>query len=283
MGNTGPINGQRRMRFEYPDDFTAAWTPELPEFACVANSVSLLMPHVEPMFVRAIRHGADELRRVGGLSEELSADTAAYLRQEASHLAQHRRFNDLLITEVPSLRRVDRAIAWTVRHLERRWGRGTHGVTTLAGLVAGGEAVAYAIARWTEPRMGTLLRGADPTAAQLYLWHLAEEVEHKSVAYDVFIALGGKKRTYLLGLLTLLTILGVFVVTGTTLMLAKQRRLWRPVAWWRLTSWALSFLFEAVPDMISTAVGRHHPDDLCDPAWFGLYLQGIDHDAETAA
>ena len=277
------INAKRRMRFEYPDNFAVAWTPELPEFACAANSVSMLMPHVEPMFVRAIRQGAAELRRRNDLSDELAIETTAYLRQEAGHHAQHRRFNDLLVTDVPLLGRIDRAIAFTVRHLERRWGRGRHGVTTLAGLVAGGEAVAYAIARWTEPRIGTLLRGADPDAAQLYLWHLAEEVEHKSVAFDVFTALGGKRRTYLLGLLTLLTVLSVFVVMGTTLMLAKQRRLWNPVAWWRLTCWALSFLFEAVPEMIATAIGRHHPSDLCDPAWFALYLQGIDLDAASAA
>jgi uncharacterized protein len=36
-----------------------------------------------------------------------------------------------------------------------------------------------------------MLEGADETMAALWRWHAAEENEHKSVAYDVYLAAGG--------------------------------------------------------------------------------------------
>jgi predicted metal-dependent hydrolase len=36
-----------------------------------------------------------------------------------------------------------------------------------------------------------ILEGADPTMAALWRWHSAEENEHKAVAYDVYLAVGG--------------------------------------------------------------------------------------------
>ena len=36
--------------------------------------------------------------------------------------------------------------------------------------------------------------GADPVMADLWHWHAVEETEHKSVAYDVFLAIGGDRK-----------------------------------------------------------------------------------------
>ena len=35
---------------------------------------------------------------------------------------------------------------------------------------------------------------ADPVMADLWNWHAIEETEHKSVAYDVFLAIGGERK-----------------------------------------------------------------------------------------
>ena len=48
---------QRRLPHRVPDfafdaETPPIWTPLHPELACIANAVSLMMPHVEPLIVR---------------------------------------------------------------------------------------------------------------------------------------------------------------------------------------------------------------------------------------
>lgn len=43
-------------------------------------------------------------------------------------------------------------------------------------------------------RNSAWMGGADPVMADLWQWHAVEETEHKSVAYDVFLACGGDRK-----------------------------------------------------------------------------------------
>jgi predicted metal-dependent hydrolase len=226
----------------------------MPEVACAATAVSLLMPHVEPYVVRSVRRGLGDVA-----DPRLRQRTSAYLRQEAAHHAQHRRFNDAVCRGSGALSRLDGWMARTYRFLERR------GPAFGLAYAAGFEAVAFTAARWADRRHDELFGGADPVAAELFLWHLAEEVEHKDVAHEVFLAAGGTRRRYLLGALVSLVLLGWFTFLGTLLFLARERRIWSPVAWIRLTRWSVGFAFEVLPALVVTASPGHHPDHLADP------------------
>ncbi|HEY4378487.1 MAG TPA: metal-dependent hydrolase [Acidimicrobiales bacterium] len=257
----------RRLRFAYPDDFRAAWHPQKPELACAANAVSLLMPYAEPYLVRTVRSVLPQL------DPNLCEEATGYVRQEASHHAQHRRFNDLVAREWAWVPRFERAIERVFGWLERR--------STAFGLAfaAGFECVAYNGARWTDRHLTELFHGADPEPATLFLWHLAEEVEHKTVAFDVQRAVGGKRSTYVLGLLTALAVLAAFTVAGTLRGMASAGRLFSPVAHARLAKWAIGFWFLLAPPMIASAFAGHHPSQLADPTVLPQWLRG--YDAET--
>jgi hypothetical protein len=146
---------------------------------------------------------------------------------------------------------------------------------------AGSEAIAYALARWTEPRMSELFDDADPVARDLFWWHLAEEVEHKSVAYDVFKALDGSKLRYTRAMVTSLVLLGLFTGLATLTMLVTSRRIFHPIAWFRLTKWALSMVWVVFPDLAASALPRHHPSDFTDPVYLCAWLKSFD--ADTAS
>ena len=61
----------------------------------------------------------------------------------------------------------------------------------------------------------------DPTA-ELFQWHLAEEVEHKWVALDVYAAVDGSKLRYTLAAATTFTILAWFtILTVLTLLVGR--------------------------------------------------------------
>jgi len=256
----------RRVRFEYSEDFNPQWHPLLPELACVANSVSMMMPHAEPYVAKSVR----------ATIEHLDADTAdearRFVAEELQHHVEHRRFNRAVLAEQPSLDRLDRLMAWTFDKLA------TRSLAFNTGFAAGFETIAYAVARWVEGRLGELFDGADDEAASLFLWHLAEEIGHKSVAFDAFHQFSGRRRTYVAAMVTAMVVLGCFVTAGTVQMLWCQGRFFRPIAHWRMLKWTMSFVFEMLPAMVVSALPGHHPSDLVDPAFYEQWLAHFDAD-----
>jgi hypothetical protein len=266
----------RRVRFQWPDDLDPVWTPRLPELSIAANAVSLLMPHAEPYVVASVRAAVDGSAPDGlaHTDPDLAADAHAYVAQEAQHHAQHRKFNDLLVTAYPKLGRLDRAIAWTFRALRRR------SLKFGLAFAAGFETVAFVSARWVD-RNQRLLRGAEPTAATLFLWHLSEEVEHKEVAFDVYEASGGGRIRYAFATAVAGVVLAAAAFAGTVTMLAAERRLFSPLAHLRLAMWSLSFVFAALPVMVVSALPGHHPRDLVDPAGLEHWLDNLDPESAS--
>ncbi|MGI9602180.1 MAG: metal-dependent hydrolase [Acidimicrobiales bacterium] len=260
----------RRVDFSYPDDFDPRWHPRLPEFSCGANAVSLLMPHVEPFVARVVRDG---LEAAG--PEQLETGTA-YVRQETQHHRQHRRFNQILLEHYRGLTPIDRAMGWACRTLDR-WTSPAMGLAFAAGF----ETVAYSSARWVAGRRTELLGGADPAAASLFLWHLAEEVEHKSVAHDVWRAGDGHRWRLMVGTLLAMVLLAVSTVAATLVMLVNERRILHPLAHLRLARWTFGLTFTVLPDVAVALSPRHHPDDFVDPSWYKTWLAEFDAESGT--
>jgi predicted metal-dependent hydrolase len=260
----------RAVAFEFPEDLALAWHPSMPELACAANSISLLMPYVEPYLVRSIRAALPEL------DEPLRTQTKAYVKQELAHHVQHRRFNDVLAAQCPSIRRLEswmrRAYGWLGRRRSRRFN---------VAFAAGSETIAFGIARWVDANVSVLFDGADPDAANLYLWHLAEEVEHKTAAFDVFEATDGSRLRYAAASAVSMTLLIAFSFAGSLLMLRATKRLRYPVAWFRMARWSLSLAFGLLPMVAVSCLPGQHPGRLSDPVYLTQWLRGLD--AEAAA
>ena len=256
----------RSVAFEFPDDMAVLWHPRFPEFACAANGVSLLMPYAEPQVIRAIREAAASVD-----DDDLADRGEGYLFQERRHHRQHRRFNDLLVAQVPSLARIerwmDRTYRWLGEHRSLRFN---------VAFAAGFETTAFATARWAERHSGRLFTGADPVVATLFLWHLAEEVEHKTVAYDVFEAIDGSRLRYAWATSVSAMLLVWFTFLSTVAMLTSTWRIWRPVTHLRLLWWSLSLAFEVLPTMAASAMPGHSPADLRDPDWMLAWLARVD-------
>lgn len=255
----------RRVAFEFPDDLDPAWTPRYPECAMAANSVSLLMPFVEPYVVRSVGAVRDQL------DQPLHDVADDFCRQELQHQRQHRRFNAAVTRDSAALRRIERGAKATYGWLSRRGSSSFH-----LAFAAGSETIAFAIARWTESHFRVLFDDADEVVSTLFLWHLAEEVEHKTVAFDVYRAVGGSRLKYLAAALLSAVLLGVFTIAGTTVMAVRARRAWLPVTWFRLTKWSITLTFEILADVFASAMPRHHPSDFTDPVLLSSWLRYFD-------
>ena len=255
----------RKVRFEYPADLEVRWSNRRPEFACVANAASLLMPFVEPYVVKSVRAALDDL------SPELAVRTEGYLKQELQHHVQHRRFNDLVVASYPRMRRFEGWMRRTFNWLGRTRSRNFN-----LAFAAGFETVAYSSARWTDEHLDELFEGADPVPATLLLWHLAEEVEHKTVAFDVYDEAGGGRWMYGAGMVASFLLLAWFTLVGTCMMLFADHRFFRPVTHFRLIKWSFSLVFEIVPNMLASAMPGHHPSEFIDPPFLTAWLRQYD-------
>ena len=257
----------RRVSGSLPSAQTTTWTPLLPEFSAVANGLSLLMPSLEPYVLKAVRRGADD-DRVGPELRFLATD---FVAQELAHHQQHRAFNDEILLQVPSLRHLERAQRKLFGSLD------TH-TSVHSGLAyaAGAEAVAFFTARWVERRRHRLLAGAEGDAANLFVWHLAEEVEHKNVAFDVYQANGGGRLRYLVGIISALIVMALSIVAASTVLIVRERLWWHPMTHLRLIGWTLSFVFEVFPMLGLCLMKDHHPSHWSNPEWLGQWLAEYD-------
>lgn len=253
----------RRVAFEYPDDFDPMWAPHLPEFAAAANAISLGMPYAEPLFIRAMRSTFDQI------DDDLRARAESYIRQETGHHTQHKRFNDLVSARYPGTLRVQR---WMAANSAWVWRRSPRFRVAYA---AAGETISYGVARWTEAHLGELMDRADPVPATLFLWHLAEEIEHKANTYDVFEATDGSRLRYAWAAVVGFLTIAAFTAVGALVQLRAERRLRSPLTWFRLAKLAVSLAFVLVPTLVISALPGHHPRDFTDPIylpqWLGQY------------
>ncbi len=259
----------RRVRFEYPDDFDPMWAPHLPEFAAAANGISLGMPYAEPRFIEAVESTFDRL------DPELRERTEAYVRQETGHFTQHAKLNELVVARYPGLRRVERLLAWNDRWVGRRSDR------FRVAYAASGETISYGVARWTEARLGKLMDRADPVAATLYCWHLAEEIEHKSSTFDVFEATDGSRLRYAWTAWIGFTTIVSFAFLAALVQLHGEKRLHKPTCWFRLFTLGVSMAFEVMPTLAVSAMPSHHPDDFVDPTYLPRWLGQYDPETGT--
>jgi predicted metal-dependent hydrolase len=218
------------------------------------------MPFMEPYFVRSVAAALPVLEG------ELALRTRAYLAQESEHQYQHRLFNQILVGRYRRLAAVEGWADRYYRWLGRRAGAGFN-----LAVASASETIAYSAARWMAQRQQDLLDRANPEVAELFWWHLAEEVEHKSVAYEVCRACSVGFWPRLAAVFLSLTTVMWFVAAGTTVMLWGERRLANPQSWLRLNNWAVTFAFELLPNLALSLWPGFHPDQLVDPTWYDLW------------
>jgi predicted metal-dependent hydrolase len=265
----------RRPGWEGIEGSDPMWNRAHVELVAGMNAVSLLMPHVEPLIAGAVRS------RFPDLEPELADTARRFADQEIAHQSHHRAMNEVLRRRYRGLSLLERAIRRTYRWVGRR------GPASTLTFAAASETLAHSLARWVAAHPAVLTHGSDGTWADgvwpsLYTWHLAEEVEHKSVAFDVWRALdargsGASSRTrfFAWGLFSAVLV-ALFATWGALIQLFGERRLRNPLTWIRLAVLAVSVAFELLPSLAVASTRGHHPSDLADPSWFSAVLEGCD-------
>lgn len=158
------------------------------------NVLHLLLPAGERWFVHVYKQVLPLIR-----DEQLRADVIGFIGQEAMHSQAHDEvlphLRELGLDPTPYTAQVD----WFFEKLlgdrtlppgkARKWW-----LLERVAIIAAIEHYTAFLGNWVLNAEELDRRGADPTMLDLLRWHGAEEVEHRSVAFDLFMHVDGSYR-----------------------------------------------------------------------------------------
>jgi predicted metal-dependent hydrolase len=145
------------------------------------NALSMSFPVGEQFFIDAVRNGYKELPAAE--QQKYKAEVQGFVGQEATHRRIHALFN-------AHLEKQGLVNKWAPRAQQRlKMMEGVQARHWLA-VTAANEHFTAIFAEWML-KNSELLDGAEARLKTMWLWHSAEESEHKSTAFDLYQALGG--------------------------------------------------------------------------------------------
>lgn len=172
----------RRMDFPFnPTDVPVYWFGNNATASMAVNSINLIFPDGERFFIRSVRHFLPEIT-----DPVLTKQARQFFAQEALHGREHERANAVLRAQGFEL---DSWLTWYQRVAYTRLERWTPPVFCLS-VTAALEHLTASLAH--QNLTVRPLQTAVPLMQDLMDWHAAEEIEHKSVAFDVLAAVNGR-------------------------------------------------------------------------------------------
>ncbi|WP_311221005.1 MULTISPECIES: metal-dependent hydrolase [unclassified Acidovorax] len=224
------------------------------------NALSMSFPVDEQFFIDAVRNAAPLLPKApkhAALREAPQEQLRGFIGQEATH----RHIHGLCNAQLEKQGLVNRWQHWARQRIDLLQRRAPHPLHALAATCA----YEHYTARLAD---GTLryprwLEGAEPEMQLLWRWHAAEETEHRSVAFDLYRAVGGNHAWRVRWFVLVSLVFVREALCQTVLNLHRDGTLWRPSTWWQALDlfWGRDGLvWRAVPAALRYLRRDFHPD-----------------------
>ncbi len=221
----------RRVRFDWQDT-PLHWVPGDAFTTHVINVLHLLLPAGERWFCDVFRQALPLVK-----DDALRDDVKGFIGQEAVHARAHAVVLDHLAAQGLDTTTYTRKVEWMFN-----WLLGDHGLNLETGhgprflrrywlvvrlaMVAAIEHFTCVLGYWVITDSFTLDQaGADPTMLDLLRWHGAEEVEHRSVAFDLHQDVSHPPLSYLRRVAALAVVQPVILflwIVGTRYLIAHD-------------------------------------------------------------
>ncbi|MEG0342394.1 metal-dependent hydrolase [Acinetobacter sp. TY1] len=232
----------RKVKFEWKDT-PIDWIPNQPFISYFINEINMILPAGEFWFCRLYNKVLPQIT-----DEKLKEDVRAFIRQEAMHAQAHNSANkeyltirnidvdrnlklmDLLFTKVLA----DKPLTFipVPGPLEHQWD------LFRLGIIATVEHMTCVLGKYVLYNKKWEELGADANMLDLVKWHGAEEIEHRTVAFDLYRHLGGGYISrYYQSLLVIAAVIGLWVDGAAHIMRQdprfadKKPALYKPWIW----------------------------------------------------
>ena len=219
----------RRLLVDLTQPFPARWNGADAFRSAFFNALSMSFPVGEQYFIDSVRAGVKALPEAdrAGFAKEV----AGFVGQEATH----RRVHDLFNGHLQALGFDN----WIARNSSRRFTENADkDVRIHVAATAATEHFTAIFANWTM-RHPDAFEGADERLKTLWLWHAAEESEHRCTAYDVYQRLSGN-HTWRVRVFKAISIMFLSDVTRQTLINLRHDKALFSWSTWR-SAWQLLF------------------------------------------
>ncbi len=219
----------RRLLIDLERDIPRRWCGGDAFRTALFNALSMSFPLGEQFFIDSLRAGVKQLPEAQ--RERFAKEVQGFIGQEATHRRIHGLFNGHLAKQ-------GYANTWEKRIEQRTPIFDEVDARHLVAATAATEHFTAILAEWML-RNTWALDDAEPRLRTMWMWHASEESEHRSTAFDVYVALGGNHE-WRVKWFKRVTLLFLTDVTRQTL-----RNLWHDGALFSVKTWrsAVSHLF----------------------------------------
>lgn len=167
----------RRMDFEFPDDTDLVFIEGDPALSYLFVGAWMMLPYLEPFLIRTVQAALPVID-----SQDLRDRMIRFCAQEGQHFRQHARLNDVVRRIHPSgprLAELEHQVeaefaAWSADRPLRfnlAYGEGFESMTCAGAC--------------TQIQTGMFGWMKEPIRSLMY-WHIVEEIEHRTVCFDVY-------------------------------------------------------------------------------------------------
>lgn len=219
----------RKPKFEFTEDGTSKhWLDHSAYKSHILNTWTLFFPDGEKFFIRSTQKFLPKIK-----DPRVLRNAKAFIGQEAQHAGEHKKTWKLLENQGYRIQGFVGVInAFFEKFVER-----FASSRMCMAITAGAEHYTSLVAM-----VGLQIKAlekAEPEMKRLWEWHAAEEIEHRSAAYDVFLDIGGGY------IRRIIAFLGVTVVFWGATFIGAEILLWQDglTFKWKTRRDAFRFIF----------------------------------------
>ncbi|OBJ47860.1 metal-dependent hydrolase [Mycobacterium sp. 1423905.2] len=227
---------RRMVRFDWSQT-PLHWVPDDPFATHMMNVLHLLLPEGERHFIKAVLEASSLVD-----DPELEAAIKPFIQQESWHAWAHQVVLDHLaeqgIDTKPYTERLRKMLSASLGDAPKFFPPGLQRWWLYRRLadVAALEHFTAMLGQWVLQNRGLDYAGTDPMMLDLLRWHAAEEVEHRSLVFDVYQHVCG---SYVIRAVSMLTTAPLFIgwwMAGARYLMAHDPTIdtkWRWRDWLR--------------------------------------------------
>jgi uncharacterized protein len=260
----------RNPKLSWENDNERFWFGGSPLKSNWMNALSTTFPHAERFFIETVKHYQEQIT-----DPVLAEQVKGFIGQEAAHRKEHDRFNELLRKQGYPVSRVERRVEKLFN-----WVRKNPDPEIKLALTCALEHFTTILCTevlkspvFNEPMKGEYKR--------LWCWHCLEEIEHKTVAFDVYQSIGGSYRKRLIEMVHASVILWLVLITTMMSYQHHDKRLFNLRDWWEMLTWGLiwpGLLIRLVPNYFRYYKKNYHPSHMHDQNLIDTWRKRLEFD-----